>query len=256
MPNICMFCDKPVNSKEHVYPMWIHERKDFGPLNFTRADGVVTVIPDPKVTARCVCEKCNNGWMSTKLEVPNIPVIGSMLQDISMTLDRDQQKHLAEWCMKMAFINDWSRTDGRRKKFYTRDETLAFGKDLTIPEGTRIWIGHLTTSHLSRDGHDFELLRGQDGVVVGTSSVTTLAVGHLVAQIVTNHILPEFTHLNPGVDPKPGPWDTTLIQIWPIEKEWVSWPPKGHFMNGGGPEGVGHLFHRWRRGPKAKGQLV
>src|ERR1035438_8110347 len=90
MPNICIFCPNTVNSREHVWPMWIHERKDFGPLNFRRGDGVVTVIPDPKVTARLVCDICNNGWMS-KLEEPNIPIISCMMQDISMTLDREQQ---------------------------------------------------------------------------------------------------------------------------------------------------------------------
>ncbi len=151
---------------------------------------------------------------------------------------------------------DWTRIGGREKKFYTRDETLAFAKDLSIPAGTRIWIAYLTTSHLSRDGHDFELIRGQDGTVVGTSSVTTLVVGHFVAQIVTDHILPGFKDLNPQVDPKPGPWKTTLLQIWPIEKDWIEWPPKGHYMNDGGPEGIGHLFHRWRRGPKATRQIV
>lgn len=237
--------------------MWIHERRDFGPLNFTRGDGVVTLIPDPRVTARCVCETaCNNGWMSSKLEGPNIPVISCMMQDLSITLDRDQQAHLAQWCMKMAFLNDWTRTGGRKKKFYTREETLAFADDLTIPASTRIWIAHLTTSHLSRDGHDFELIRAGDGVVVGASSVTTLVVGHFVAQIITDHILPKYQDHNPRIEPKPGPWDTTLLQIWPIEKEWISWPPKGHYMNGGGPEGIGHLFHRWRRGPKAARQIV
>jgi hypothetical protein len=251
-----MFCSNPVNSKEHVWPMWIHERKDFGPLNFTRGDGVVTVIPDPKVAARCVCRTCNNGWMSAKLEDPNIPIISCMMQELSITLDREQQRHVAEWCMKMAFLNDWTRTGGREKKFYTKDETLAFGNDLSIPPGTRIWLGHLMTSHLSRDGHDFELHRAEDGTVVGTSSVTTLVVGHFVAQIVTDHILSEYKDLDPRLDSKPGPWETKLLQIWPIEKEWISWPPKASFMNGGGPEGVGHLFHRWRRGPKAARQIV
>src|ERR1700679_1388883 len=188
MPNICIFCPNTVNSREDVFPKWIHKRKEFGPLNFTRGDGVMTVIPDPKVKARLVCDRCNSGWMS-RLEGRNIPIISCMMQDLSITLDREQQGHLIAWCTKMAFTNDWTRTGGREKKFYTRDETLAFAKDLTIPVGTRIWIGYLTTSHLSRDGHDFELLRAGDGAVVGTSSVTTLVVGHFVAQITTDHIL-------------------------------------------------------------------
>lgn len=225
-------------------------------MNFTRDNGVVTVIPDPKVTARCVCEKCNNGWMSAKLEDPNIPLVSCMMQDLSITLDRDQQRHVAEWFMKMAFLNDWTRAGGRTKKFYTRDETIAFANALTIAQSSRIWIGHVTTSHLSRDGHDFELIQGKDGAVVGASSVTTLAVGHLVTQIVTDHILPEHKHLDPRIDPKPGPWEIKLLPIWPIEREWISWPPQASFVNGGGPEGVDHFFHRWRRGPRAARQIV
>lgn len=250
MANLCMFCPDPVNSKEHVWPLWIHERKDFGPLNFKRGDGVVTVIPDPKVTARVVCKTCNNGWMSAKLEEPNIPIISCMMQDITITLDRQQQTHVAHWCQKMAFLNDWTRTGGREKKFYPRDETLAFAKDLTIPVASRIWIARLTTSHLSRDGHDFELIRAGDGDVVGISSVTTLVIGHFVAQVITDHILPEHQGNDPRIEPRPGPWGAKLFQIWPIEKEWITWPPKASFMNGGGPEGIGHLFHRWRTGKK------
>jgi hypothetical protein len=88
------------------------------------------------------------------------------------------------------------------------------------------------------------------------SIVTTLVVGDFVAQIVTDHILAEFG--DPGLrsEPNHGPWKTKLLQIWPTEKEQITWPPKASFVNGGGPEGVGHLFHRWHRGPKAARQIV
>ena len=53
----------------------------------------MTVIPDPKVTARLVCDICNNGWMS-KLEEPNIPIISCMMQDISITLTANSRDTL------------------------------------------------------------------------------------------------------------------------------------------------------------------
>jgi hypothetical protein len=255
MPNICIFCPNTVNSREDVFPKWIHKRKDFGPLNFTRGDGVVTVIPDPKVKARLVCDRCNSGWMS-RLEGRNISVISSMMQGLPKPLDREQQGHLAAWSMKMAFINDWTRAGGREKKFYTRDETVAFAKDLTIPAGTRIWIGHLMTAHLCRYTRYYKLIRAGDGVVFGTFSVTTLVVGEFVAQIVTDHILAEFGDPVLRSEPNHGPWETKLLQIWPTENEQITWPPKASFMNGGGPQGVGHLFHRWHRRPKAARQIV
>jgi hypothetical protein len=215
----CLFCPKTANSKEHLWPKWIHELKDFGPLKQKRGDTDI-IIPDPQVTVKCVCKGCNNEWMSD-LETANIPLIGSMMQDLSIQLDRDQLKLVAAWCMKMAFLTDWTRTGGRVTKFYTADEGAAFAKDLTIPAHTRIWIGRLSTSQLSTDGHDLGLFTRADNLHVGTGSVVTFVVGHFVAQIVTDHPLPEYANMPmPDSQPKTGPWAAKLIQIWPPEREW------------------------------------
>jgi hypothetical protein len=242
-----MFCSKRVDSEEHLWPKWIHERKDFGPLKRTQGNNPTTTIPHPRVTVRAVCKTCNNGWMSQKLEVPNIPVVGSMMQDLSITLDREQQLTVAVWCMKMALLTDWGRVGGRRNRFYIKDEALAFAAHQSIPPKTRIWIGHITSDHLSTDGHDFELLRAANRQRIGISSTVTVVVGHFVAQIVTDHVMPDYAAINLGAQPGPGPWDRKLIQIWPVEKEWVTWPPKASFTNGG-PEGIGYLLRRWRTG--------
>jgi hypothetical protein len=172
-----------------------------------------------------------------------------MMQDLTLILDRDQQQTVAQWCIKMAFLADLGRIEGKKKRFYARDEAFAFAADLSIPPRTRIWIGHLTTSHLMRDGHDFELLLAQDQTRIGLASAVTLVVGHFVAQIVTDHVQPEYSNLNPGFASRAGPWNTKLIQIWPIEKEWVTWPPNASFTNGG-PEGIGYLLQRWRMGKR------
>jgi hypothetical protein len=87
-----------------------------------------------------------------------------------------------------------------------------------------------------------------DETRIGTSTVITLAVGHLAAQIVTDHLYPEFdTEAAPETIPKNGPWAEKLIQIWPIQKDWVMWPPKASFTNGG-TQGYGYLLDRWRVG--------
>jgi hypothetical protein len=242
-----MFCSNPIDSEEHLWPKWVHERKDFGPIKLTRGSNPTKTVPHPQVTVRAVCETCNKGWMSRKLEVPNIPIVGGMMQNLSINLDHGIQQTVATWCMKMAFLTDWTRVGGRQRRFYTKDETLAFATDLSIPPHTRIWIGHINTSHLSTDGHDFELLLAIDKARIGISSTVTIVIGHFVAQIVTDHIRPECAELNFGTQPGPGPWDTKLIQIWPIEKEWVMWPPKDSFTNGG-REGIGYLLRRWRTG--------
>ena len=105
MPELCLFCDKNSGSKEHLWPKWIHERKDFGPLNFQLGGSEKKVIPDPEITVKTVCGFCNNGWMSD-LEAENIPTIGSMLQDMAIPLDEAQQKSVAAWSVKTAMVSD------------------------------------------------------------------------------------------------------------------------------------------------------
>lgn len=87
MPEPCIFCDNNSGSREHLWPKWIHERKDFGPLKIQRGKSKKVVIPHPEVTGKTVCGICNNGWMSD-LEAENIPIIGNMLQDVTLPLRR------------------------------------------------------------------------------------------------------------------------------------------------------------------------
>jgi hypothetical protein len=69
---------------------------------------------------------------------------------------------------------------------------------------------------------------------------------------VTDHLLPGSTNENaPDTQPKSGPWANKLIQIWPIEKDWVMWPPKASFTNGG-PQWYGYLMHRRRVGQQVE----
>jgi hypothetical protein len=133
---VCLFCPKTANSLEHLWPKWVHERRNFGPLKHTRGK-TETIIPNPKITVKAVCKGCNNGWMS-HLENANIPLVGSMMQNLSIPLDRQQQKIVAAWLMKMAFLTDWTRIGGKAKRFYGRDECAAFAHGLTISARTRI----------------------------------------------------------------------------------------------------------------------
>lgn len=54
----------------------------------------------------------------------------------------------------------------------------------------------------------------------------------------------------PETQPKGSNWETYLTQIWPIERDWIAWPPKNSLTNGG-PNGIAYLMDRlanWRTG--------
>ena len=102
----CLFCDRQAGSREHLWAAWIHERlPKREPIRITSADRPITFSKNPEIKVKSVCGVCNNGWMSN-LEAASIPVVGNLMQDISLPLDTSQQTLLATWAVKTAMVLD------------------------------------------------------------------------------------------------------------------------------------------------------
>lgn len=246
MPELCLFCDNKSGSREHLWPKWIHERKDFGPLRLQLGTSPEKAVPDPEQKVKTVCSICNNGWMSD-LEAENIPIIGCMFQDLSTPLDEAQQHSVAAWAVKTAMISDSTKGRNAPNRFYNKVECVNLRVNRTITNRTRIWIGRMSESHLGVFGTDFTILSA--GTRIGMGSAATIVMGHFAVQVVTLHINPENPANDFPIQPKPGNWDNMLIRIWPKERETVTWPPNVSFTNGG-PLGIAYLIDRWRVGSR------
>jgi len=206
------------------------------------------IIPDPEITVKSVCGQCNNGWMSD-LETVNIPIIGSMFNDLSITLNHDMQRKVAEWTVKTAMVLDSTRPKAAGARFYRKSDCAAMRESLTMPQHTRVWIGRSDEKHVLALGTDYQYLQANTREVHGKSTITTIVVGHFVAQSITQRKMPAFDHLDmPVLQPKPGNWNPYLLPIWPSERV-VIWPPERSFTNGG-PEGIAYLMDRWRTGER------
>ncbi len=117
------------------------------------------------------------------------------------------------------------------------------------PPLTLVWIGRMDGKHLGNFGTDFTVNWGENNKRIGMGSAFTMVVGHFVTQVVTVH--PELTGVEiPAVPCKMGNWQESLIQIWPITKPVINWPPKVSFTNGG-TQGIAYLMDRWRIGSDA-----
>src|ERR1700691_1436157 len=98
----CIFCGKPADSKEDLFPRWILKRvKTREPLSRQMGNAPPVLTEDQEVRLPCVCKKCNNGWMSG-LEKTAQKFLGAMIEDLAITLDRQQQQTLVEWAVKCA----------------------------------------------------------------------------------------------------------------------------------------------------------
>jgi len=223
----CIFCPNPANSKEDMFPRWIHGRvKTREPLSRRIGDTRPEVTEDQEVRIPCVCGTCNNGWMS-RLEMKCKPIIGSLLQDLSLALDAEHRKFLTEWALKTAMIND---ACGGRVRFFTDAECHAFkANNREIPEGTSAWAGRFTGRTLSAIGSEFRLdSPTAQGVVRG--HVFTVCVGHFILQVLSLHAQPDITKVTLAASPVK--WETLLIPLWPPltpKTQKLTWPPQHNF---------------------------
>jgi hypothetical protein len=226
----------------------MHRRKKFGPIRVQEGTDPELVDNNPERTIDTVCHTCNNNWMS-RLEEKNIPALGEMLDNKPVVIDEGRQRLLAEWAVKTAMVLDSIKNRQGDEKFYTRDECVAMRVSQEIPKETRIWLGALTDSHLGAFGTDFTILRS-DRTRIGTGIANTIVTGHFAVQVVTTHTTTnDVSHGISEVQPRPGNWDNTLIQLRPKQHKNLHWPPSAPFTNGG-PQSIAFLMQRWRGGEK------
>ena len=242
----CLFCENPACSREHLWPKWILARGKYGPMRHQLGKNEAVFIR-PEMTVKTVCGRCNNGWMSS-LESECIPVIGSMLQGLTVPLSDEEQNLVSLWAIKTAMMMDSIKGRDAEKRFYSHDECERLRTDCTIPPETRVWLGYYEAEGLGGFGTDFTIVSPELQMQrVGWGMANTIVVGHLAVQVVTIHRHPDHVHRDvTDVQPKPMDWENLLVQIWPASR-YLIWPPKLMLENKGG-HGIGRLMERWRIG--------
>lgn len=244
MPRKCLFCENPVDSAEHVWSDWI--LKDLKPAEpIRRQIGRHTDVytDDPEVLVRCVCQRCNNGWMSD-IENENKPQISAMMRDHPVVLEPLQQKSLTRWAILKAMIIE--ATNRQRPHFFSEFEKTSLKPPTSaLPAASLVWIARFSNIGFHAGGTD--IWAAIDGIPKAMhGSVTNIVVGHLAIQVLTPHVPPMFTSRARDVESRPGEWERNLVNIWPVFGA-VHWPPSLSFTLQG-PDSIGALINRWKLG--------
>jgi len=108
-----------------------------------------------------------------------------------------------------------------------------------------IWLGRFCQKSLGLFGTNIWLTI-DDVPTAAHGHVVTIIVGHLVIQSLTLHADPKHANANIDIGAKYGPWDKSLITIWPTSRK-VNWPPRLSFTNKGSIP-IATLMDRWRIG--------
>jgi hypothetical protein len=239
VPN-CIFCGKPPTTKEHVFPKWLIRLMDewyakrFGPKDprippiWECIDGVGSKseirLENLEIVVKCVCKKCNGGWMGEIQNNHAKPVITRLLEEGPHTINRQDYTSLTIWSVMTSMMLDIRNEPDERR--FTKDDHFHFWnthrilsnnymqENIYVPRGFRVWLARWKNSTgpsvhgrlLSNDGSP------QKGVV------NTIGFGNLVFQMVR---APQDIDLGG----RPGLWDRSLARIFPPPGGEVAFPP-------------------------------
>jgi hypothetical protein len=152
------------------------------------------------------------------------PVLGAMISDISVPLDRETQRFLAAWGIKTSMVVDSAVPSERW--FYGQDEREHLRATLSMPNDTLAWLGRCQRSDLSvTEGRNlYTAAIPNSGAGRGEGYVTTITIGRAILQIITVRIGNDQPAGRRLLHSKPGNWNQSLIKIWPA-RPLVHWPP-------------------------------
>jgi hypothetical protein len=185
MTKLCIFCQKQVGSKEHIWPEWLRNTIKELPGNNMQMQakrlnqGNVQFWNqfDPEIKVKSVCVGCNNNWMSD-LEKQAKPILNGMINGDPKTLTVEQQKIIVAWVLKCAILFD--SQDGN--KHYGDDERADFSKCRDPFDRTTVWLGHYS-GHQWNAYSQHAVVRNQMRSPPYHVNILTMAFGQLVIQL-------------------------------------------------------------------------
>ena len=109
-----------------------------------------------------------------------------MIEDLSVSLDDDDQTRLSAWALKTAMVADAARGT---MPFYRPEDCAALKKKRTIPNGTGIWMGRYFGRSLSAITGG-TTINAPDGTHMADFHVFTMLIGHVIFQVLSIHEQP------------------------------------------------------------------
>jgi hypothetical protein len=221
---------------EHIWSHWIGEElKKIGAarmrLSSQSLDNPNTFTWESRtcdLTAKVVCKRCNETWMSDLESNHAKPSIGKMiLATAPITLTKSQMSSICAFAFKSAVIGD--HMNRKRPPFFSSESRRQFARSLAIPPATYVWIGCLS-------GNDpvHGLFKVQYGITPPRTTngfrlyTFTWGIGRFFLQLLAWRWMRGKLRrtLVPGITQNEF-WNPYSIPIWPNSPLSVQWPPAG-----------------------------
>jgi hypothetical protein len=180
------------------------------------------------LTAKVVCKKCNETWMSDieeriKTSFSQIIVLGPRVS----ILQRGASL-LAAFAFEKAVIAD--HLYSREEPFFEFVDRDRFRQSLAVPDGIQMWLAAFHGERgLYRLFFQRDIMFDLHVRAFVEFLTFTYSAGHLVIQLAASRWKDKFNSRPlPRVE-SDGSFDSAAVQFWPPDGFAVSWPPYQYF---------------------------
>ena len=149
----------------------------------------------------------------------------------SQALGVPSQVMVARWAMKLAMVGEYVQP--RHSRYFVQAERAAF-KNGGMPFGATVWIGKYSGAN-NGVHHSASGLFTDPATRRINGHMSTFAIGQLLVQVFVERSAPDHP-----IAVRPGPWEETLLEIWPPLIEHctamggaIVWPPPRSLDDGG-----------------------
>jgi hypothetical protein len=210
------------------------------------ADTDVTVWPSDSldVTAKVVCEKCNNSWMSDLESQYAKPAMRDMiLSPNPVTLGPQQIVSITTFAFKSSVIADHMQRG--KRPFFPADVRRRFARSLRIPGGVQIWLGCIGDLDPHHGIFRMRYANTPIGAVNGFHLYAfTYGIRRLCFQVTAARWTKGRLRRVGGPWLTQGPiWDGFSVPCWPSDGALIHWPPPQHLSN----QVLDAFSERWKR---------
>lgn len=223
----CIFCQGRASSREDIWPQWLIKCFPLSNASYMEGErggyklGTWRNKNSRLLLSKCVCKSCKEGWMS-KIESEMKPIVNSIHDEQIRVLDVPSQAVISVWAIKTAMALESLYPE--REFFYSEYDRQNMRRISAIPERTTIWIAKcVNQSNIYSAAKDLHTAPGVNEV---KAYLTTMAFGSLALQILslkTTVGFPKKTSIT--YETQEGPWNQTLLQVWPLSQYTKQWPP-------------------------------
>lgn len=233
----CVFCGKSSPeikfTNEHILPKWLQKHvNDTDSHTFTSKSifkKTINRLGKGKklldLTVNRVCNECNNGWMSSKIETPIKPILLKMIKAENVILNEEQIKLLALWSIKTCLVRSLSDDPNGKAAKEIHFDMVRFG---LIPDNVIVWavkvdswLTPVKTRHIFFGDQFYFGEKKRKECLCYSSSLTieNLSVHVLALPDHHNGLIYNFDALKENLP-------DSSVMVWPNSRKQLKWPLK------------------------------